>query len=118
MSDQISEFKLEDRPKLRLVAWLKWLSIVAFVVAVIMMVAGLFFGYLSAQSPFEDETTSNIFLESTASLLESFGYFLISFGFYGLMLWLASKAVDFLDQLVWLNATDEDRRKIISQRTK
>lgn len=118
MIDQLSELKLEDRPKLKLATWFKWLAIIAFALAVLLIILGLLLGYFYIEFSVGDETRSGSILGAVVQVLESLGYYMISLGFYGLMLWLAAKAVDYLDQLVWLNATDEDRRKIISQRTK
>lgn len=118
MTDLMPEFKLEDRPKLTLERWFKWLAIISFTLAVLIFVSGFSIGFSSALGPVDGQTTNNLVLRVVSRVLENLGYFMVSVGFYGLMLWLASKAIDYLDQLVWLNATDEDRRKIISQRTK
>jgi len=38
--------------------------------------------------------------------------------FYAAVFWMLSLAVDKIDQLVWLNASDEDREEILAKRKK
>ena len=114
----MTRLSLKDRPPLKIVSWLKWLAIIAFISAFIFIIAGLITGYFYMEIPSEDETATEALLGALSTTFENFGYYLISTGFYGLVLWLASNAVDRLDQLVWLSASDEDRREIISQRVK
>jgi len=111
-------YTLSDRPPLRMVSWLKWLAIAAFVLAIVFIIAGLIAGYMYMEIPSEDESALEALYGALSTTLENAGYYLISTGFFGLILWMASIAVDRLDQLVWLNASDEDRAEIIAKRKK
>ena len=51
-------------------------------------------------------------------LLLTVGMYTLTLAFYAGILWLISLIVDKVDQIVWLNATEQDRLNIYNQRQK
>ena len=109
---------LEARPPWHVVRWLKRLTIVVFIIAVLMIIFGLIAGHLYMQIPSDEESPLETFYGALSTTLEDAGYYGISIGFYALILWLVSYGVDKIDQLVWLNANQTDREYIYKQRVK
>ena len=112
----VPKYSLADRPKWWLPRVMKWLAILAFVIGGVFIIFGLIAGYFYMEIPSEDESVKEALYGALSTTFENSGYYLILTGFYGLILWLASKAVDKVDQLVWLNASDEDRDFILKKR--
>ncbi|MEP3892267.1 MAG: hypothetical protein ABJN69_17540 [Hellea sp.] len=118
MAEELDLSTLDSRPPWHVVKWLKRLAIGIFAFSVFMIVFGLIAGYLYMQIPGDGETEIEAFYNAASSLLEDAGYYGLVYGFYALILWLASQGVDRIDQLVWLKADETDRRYIYNQRTK
>jgi len=116
MNNTIDLSTLDSRPPWRVVGWLKKLTIIVFVLAVLMIIFGLIAGYFYMQIPSDEETPLEAFYGAVLSTLENAGYYGIAIGFYALIMWLASQAVDRIDQLVWLNADETDRLYIYNKR--
>lgn len=118
MENAIDLLTLESRPPWRVVKWLKRATVVIFAIAVLMIILGLITGYLYMQIPSEEESALEALYGAISSTLENAGYYCIVIGFYALIMWLASQAVDRIDQLVWLNADETDRLYIYNKRKK
>ena len=121
MSDVI-QYKLSDRPKWWLPRLFKWLAIIS---AGIGLVTWLMSAWLYSMVSFDSaalseggEELQETFLEMSANFLEEASTLLFDTVFIVAFLWLLAIAVDKLDQLVWLNATVEDRAEIIQKRKK
>lgn len=118
MSEETQIYKLSDRPKWWAVRVFKVLSLFTAAFALIALIVIFVF------------TTFEVFDVMALSGAEESGselilYFLdeavwLSLGllFYALIFWFLSLAIDKLDQLVWLNASQEDRSEILQKRKK
>lgn len=114
----MSTYRLSDRPKWWLPQLMKCMAILSAIVAVIMFLGSLFleaFGTYTLREAADDKDFVAINLSYMADevLWGSLGVL-----FYTAVFWMLSLAVDKIDQLVWLNATDEDREEILAKRKK
>lgn len=122
MITEAQKYTLSDRPKWWLPRLFKWLAILSAVVGLVMWVASAWLysmvsiDVLALDGAEEEIETS--FLEMTAGFLEEASILLIEILFVVAFLWLLAIAVDKIDQLVWLNASDEDREDILAKRKK
>ena len=119
---EVKSYKLLDRPKWWLPRLFKWLAIIS---AGIGLITWLISTWLYSMVTFDvaaqsegDEELQETFAEMSAGFLEEASTLLFDTLFIVAFLWLLAIAVDKLDQLVWLNATNEDRSEIIQKRKK
>ncbi len=119
---EVKSYKLSDRPKWWLPRLFKWLAIIS---AGIGLITWLISTWLYSMVTFDvaaqsegDEELQETFAEMSAGFLEEASTLLFDTLFIVAFLWLLAIAVDKLDQLVWLNATNEDRSEIIQKRKK
>ena len=112
------KYKLADRPKWWLPTFFKVVVIALGLMGLIAYFASLLL-YAQAETLYGDsdewdesrEVLMGGVMDDTASLaLEAI--FVVAF------LWLLAIGLDKLDQLVWLNATDQDREEILAKRKK
>jgi len=120
--NDFKNYKLSDRPKWWLPRLFKWLAIIC---AAIGFITWLISAWLYSMVSFDTVALSEggdelqeTFTEMSASFLEEASSLLFDTLFIVAFLWLLAIAVDKLDQLVWLNATNEDRSAIIHKRKK
>ena len=117
MTDLIETFNLSDRPDWWVPRLFKRLSLICLVISVIsffgLVVWGgiLAFDILALPGESDFDILGYDFLSET--LWTSLGILA-----YAVTFWLLSLAIDKIDQLVWLAASDTDRREIILKRTK
>ena len=117
MADVI-QYKLSDRPKWWLPRIFKWASIISAGIAVFSFItSALLYATIGAIYELEEGTEDK---ENVALNVGDFFYDAavasLDFLFAAVFLWLMAIAADKLDQLVWLNANDEDRSEIIQNR--
>ena len=119
---EVKSYKLSNRPKWWLPKLFKWLAIIS---AGIGLITWLISTWLYSMVTFDvaalsegDEELQETFAEMSAGFLEEASTLLFDTLFIVAFLWLLAIAVDKLDQLVWLNATNEDRSEIIQKRKK
>ncbi len=114
-------YKLSDRPPWWLVKVLKVISVLSAVVAVFTgLIALVFSWYAESFNAAQEEASNgadNVSLYFVDFLYEAAAA-AVGLLFYTVIFWLLALAVDKLDQLVWLSATDEDRSEIIQKRKK
>lgn len=119
---EIKTYKLSDRPKWWLPKLFKWLAIISAGIALITWLASTWLysmvAFDMAALNGDGEELQETFLEMIAGFLEEASTLLFDTLFIVAFLWLLAIAVDKIDQLVWLNATDEDRSEIIQKRKK
>ena len=111
-------YKLSDRPKWWLPRLFKIIGLIVAVIGIVSYLASLSF-YASAEALHGDsdewgESREVLF----GSLLEDTAVLALEAIFALAFLWLLAIGLDKLDQLVWLNATDEDREEIFAKRKK
>jgi len=117
MSDA-SKYTLADRPKWWLPTFFKIVGLAIAVIGLIAYFASLSL-FASAEALYGDsddwddsrEVMLGSIMDDTASLAVE-ALFALAF------LWLLAIGLDKLDQLVWLNATDQDREDILAKRKK
>ena len=63
------------------------------------------------------DTESSVYI-NLSYLADELAWVTIGLGFYAAVLWFLAAIVDRVDQIVWLNASDEDRVWIHDQRMK
>jgi len=113
----IAKYSLADRPKWWVPKIMKWLSIFGVVIAILMWVASTitynFYDRIALDGGNSD--SSEVYLDIGAFASEA-AWASIGLLFYVVVFWFLSLAIDKLDQLVWLNASDEDREVILTKR--
>ena len=111
-------YKLSDRPKWWLPKFMKWIAVLTAVLALIMWIGSLAMEAidtiaLNGSASEEESDALNLSYMTDEVLWGALGIL-----FYAAVFWLLSLAVDKIDQLVWLNASDEDREEILAKRKK
>lgn len=114
----MATYKLLDRPKWWVPRLFKFLGIAVAVIGVLSYLASLSF-YSAAEALHGDsddwQESREVFL---GSLMEDTATLAIDAIFALAFLWLLAIGLEKLDQLVWLNASDEDREEILAKRKK
>ena len=118
---EIRTYKLSDRPKWWLPRLFKWLAVLSAGIALITWLLSIWlystvFDVMALNG--SSEELQSTFTEMSAGVLEETSTLFFETIFIIGFLWLLAIGVDKLDQLVWLNATDEDRFEIIQKRKK
>lgn len=114
----MTKYKLSDRPNWWLPKLMKWAALLSAAFALLMFVGSFILeaidNYaLSGSVDSEDSVVLNLSYIADEALWGALGIL-----FYAAVFWMLSLAVDKLDQLVWLNASNEDREEIIAKRRK
>lgn len=107
-------FKLSDRPKWWVPRVLMWVTFLGLFLSGIFLIASSAFGLIDTMAL---NGTGDVTL-SLWSFAEEALWTAIALSSYAFIFWLLSLAVDKIDQLVWLNASDEDRAEIIQKRAR
>lgn len=111
-------YKLSDRPKWWLPRLFKFLGLAVAAIGILSYLASLSF-YASADALHgESEEWQESREVLLGSLMEDTATLAIDALFALAFLWLLAIGLDKLDQLVWLNASDEDREDILAKRKK
>ena len=114
----IKKYKLSDRPKWWLPRLFKFVGIAVALLGLVSYLASLML-YSSAYALHGDseewQESREVLL---GSLMEDTATLAIEALFALAFLWLLAIGLDKLDQLVWLNASDEDREDILAKRKK
>ena len=111
-------YKLSDRPKWWLPRLMKWIAISTALLALIMWLGSMALEAfdtmaLNGGQSEEDSAVLNLSYMADEVLWGAIGIL-----FYASVFWMFSLAVDKLDQIVWLNASNVDREEIIARRRK
>jgi len=111
-------YKLSDRPSWWLPKLMKWAAILSAVIALLMFVGSFTLEALDTYAlseavEGEDSVVMNLSYIADEALWAALGIL-----FYAAVFWMLSLAVDKIDQLVWLNASDDDRAEILAKRKK
>jgi uncharacterized membrane protein YbhN (UPF0104 family) len=117
MNDVVN-YKLSDRPDWWLPKLLKWGSMGLAILVVLMGVLSFILHRIDSYALNPDADEENLVFINFAEFASELAWASIDILFYVVVFWLLSLAVDKIDQLVWLNATYEDRKEIISKRMK
>jgi hypothetical protein len=112
------EYKLSDRPKWWLPRLFKWLAVIFGTLAIISYLSSLWIYWMLDNVISVTDETGEDSSENFAGLLTDGSATLVDVLFYVVFFWLLAIAIDKLDELVWLNAKDEDRSEIIQKRKK
>ena len=117
MLEDETKYSLADRPKWWLPKLMKWFVIISVILAFFMWVVSTII--YSFNDSYESEEEGDEASE-LASTIGDVAYEVMSntidILFFVCTLWILSLAVDKLDQLVWLNASDEDKEFLIEKR--
>jgi len=97
---------------------MKWVAVVTALLAAVMWLGSFVLEAfdtmaLSGSSEAEDSVALNLSYMADEVMWGAIGIL-----FYATVFWILSIAVDKIDQLVWLNASDEDREEILAKRKK
>lgn len=117
MTDAV-KYLLKDRPKWWLPKLMKWVAILGTALSIIIWVVSMALEAL-------DTYALNGSASGEGSVVMNFSYMAdeilwgaIGILFYAAVLWMLSLAVDKIDQLVWLKASDEDREFLLRKKKK
>lgn len=116
--NDIVTYKLSDRPKWWLPKLFRWLAVIFGGLAAVSYLSSLWIYWMLDNAVSITDETGEDAGESFAGLLTEGSSTLVDVLFYIVFFWVISIAVDKLDQLVWLNASDEDRSEITQKRKK
>ena len=114
-------YKLSDRPKWWVPRLMKWAAIIAAVFTVLFFVVSIViasFEVFDVMALGSSDGEGASLVLSLADLASESAWAAIGMLFYAVVFWMLALAVDKIDQLVWLNATDEDRAEILAKRKK
>ncbi len=111
--------KLSTKPKSRLANVFKWLALLFLVASTICFIGSIVFAYLDqiALTPENTPNDESVYL-NLSYMLDELIWGVIGLGFYSAVLWFLSQVLEKVDQIVWLNASIDDRRWILEQRSK
>ncbi len=116
MTNKLDLSILASRPSWRIPKFFKWAAIIAIVISIAVMLVSVWCSHWYLTLPEGD--TQEMFANAMAENTSDISYFSAWLGFVALMSWLMAIIADRLDQLVWLNASEEDRLHIYNQRQK
>ena len=111
-------YKLSDRPKWWLPKLMKWVAIASTVFGIIMFIGSMVLEGIDTYALSGGEYDEESIALSLSYFAEEALWGSIGIVFYAAVFWMLSLAVDKIDQLVWLNASDEDREEILAKRKK
>jgi len=111
-------YKLSDRPKWWLPKLMKWVAIASAVFGVVMFIGSMVLEALDTYALSDIEDGEESIALSLSYIADEALWGSIGILFYAAIFWMLSLAVDKIDQLVWLNATDADREDILAKRKK
>ena len=112
------KYSLADRPKWWLPKLMKWVSVITAVLALVMWVGSLILESLDAYALNSAANEEDSVALNFSYLADEVMWGAIAILFYAVVFWMLAVAVDKLDQLVWLNATDADRDFILQKRNR
>lgn len=111
-------YKLSDRPKWWLPKLMKWVAILGTALSVIMWVGSMALEALDTYALNGSDSGEDSVVMNLSYMADEILWGAIGILFYAVVLWMLSLAVDKIDQLVWLNASNEDREEILAKRKK
>ncbi len=111
-------YKLSDRPKWWLPKLMKWVAILATTLSVIMWIGSMALEAVDTYALNGAVSDGDSVALNLSYMADEVLWGAIGILFYAVVLWMISLAVDKIDQLVWLNASDEDRAEILAKRKK
>lgn len=114
---ELSRYSLSDLPKWWGVRALRWFAIGLIVFSALSFLGTAITGYIDSIALHGISETNSVYL-NLSHMMDELAWAALSLGFYAAVLWFLSEIVAKVDQLVWLNATDEDRAEILKKRTK
>jgi len=112
------KYSLADRPKWWLPKLMKWVSVITAVLALVMWVGSLILESLDVYALNSAANEEDSVALNFSYLADEVMWGAIAILFYAVVFWMLAVAVDKLDQLVWLNATDADRDFILQKRNR
>ena len=124
MDNSDSVLTLAERPKWWLPRLFKWLSVILLVIGILAWIVSeiikIYLGSIIESFDNENinEDVQDHFLTEVSDSMYSASIYFVDLMFTVLFLWLLAIAVDKLDELVWVNASDKDKAYIISKRKK
>jgi hypothetical protein len=123
MTKTIDLSTLASRPPLKFPRLLAIAARMLFSLSITLMFIGYFWAnYIYRTSEdlkdIEGAEILTAMMGNPGELLMSIGYYVLNIAFFAGILWLISLIVDKVDQLVWLNSSEEDRLHIYNQRQK
>ncbi|PHS38271.1 MAG: hypothetical protein COA91_08455 [Robiginitomaculum sp.] len=121
MSDQLDLSTLAARPPWRVPHMLVRAARVLFALSILAIVVGYFWASWVYKMSSQTEGLTELMVAyggNPGELLLTVGMYTLTLAFYAGILWLISLIVDKVDQIVWLNATEQDRLNIYNQRQK
>lgn len=114
-------YKLSDKPTWWVPRFMKWAALIAAVFTVLFFVISLViasFEVFDVMALGASEGEGFSLVVSLADMASESAWAAIGMLFYAVVFWILALAVDKIDQLVWLNASNEDREEILSKRKK
>ena len=112
------KYTLADRPKWWLPRVMKWVSVLTAVLAFMMWIGSMILEALDVYALNPDANEEDSVALDLSYFADEIMWGAIAILFYAAVFWMVSLAVDKIDQLVWLNASDEDRDFILQKRTR
>lgn len=111
-------YKLSDRPNWWLPRLMKWFAILTAGLALIMWLGSFVLEAFDIMALNGGSNEEDSVVLDLSYLADEVMWGAIGVLFYASVFWMLSLAVDKIDQLVWLNASDEDREEILAKRKK
>ncbi len=121
MPDQLDLFTLATRPPWRVPHILVRAARILFALSILAIIIGYFWASWVYKMSSETEGMTELMLAfggNPGELLLTVGMYTLTLAFYAGILWLISLIIDKVDQIVWLNASEQDRLNIYNQRQK
>jgi len=118
MSEDNYIYSMKDRPSPKDFIWIKWLAFTFIVVGTLFLVMGLMAEFIYLATPGEGDSPKELMFLGAYETLQGGSSVLFILGFVSLAIWVASKALDRLDQLIWLKSSQTDRQDLISIKKK
>ena len=117
MSELVKKYSLADRPKWWLPKVMKWLTLIGAIMAVLMWLSSTIVYFFHNRIILDEggPDTAEVYFDMGDFASEA-AWASIGLMFYAGVFWFLSLAIDKIDQLVWLNASDEDKEFLIEKR--
>ena len=97
---------------------MKWVAIGSAVFGIVMFIGSMVLEALDTYALNGSADSEETIALSLSYIADEAFWGSIGILFYASVFWMLSLAVDKIDQLVWLNASDEDREDILAKRKK
>jgi len=110
--------KLSAKPSWWMLRYLKIAAILFLVLSAVSFVGSVLFGFIDSialNDPVNEEDSISLNL---SYMFDELAWASIGLGFYAAVLWFLSQIMEKVDQIVWLNASNEDRMWIYNRRVK